>query len=109
MLAGGTGSIRWLVRHWRGAVLGRERTGWRDAPCVVVAVNGHLGHEAIAVAPPGLDDPLCLSPIAERAPDVAQATLQRGITDGDPLPHVLAELVLGHDALVMLEQVEKQG
>jgi len=52
-----------------------------------------------------LDDPLRLPAVAYTHTDRADATLQRRITDGEPTPDLVAQLLLGDDPVAMRQEI----
>jgi hypothetical protein len=58
----------------------------------------HLGDEPVAAPVRGLDDPRLPGVISERAPDLADADLQRAAAEEHPRPHGGQEVVLPDEA-----------
>src|SRR4030095_8605257 len=65
----------------------------------------HTRHKAIPVATLGLDDLLRLSAVADTRADRTDATLQCCIADGEPTPHLFAQLLLGDDSVAMRYEI----
>jgi hypothetical protein len=65
----------------------------------------HVRHKTIPVAALRLDDALRLPAVTDRATHDAQTALQGGITDGEPLPHLIAQFLLGDHTVTMLEEI----
>jgi hypothetical protein len=66
---------------------------------------GNLCHKLIPVAPLRPDHPLRLPTVAHARTDISEAALQRRVTDGEPFPDLVAQLLLGDDTLTMLYEV----
>jgi hypothetical protein len=62
-------------------------------------------HKTIPVATLCLDDALCLPAVTNSASHGTQAALHGGITDGEPLPHLVAQFLLGDHTVTMLDEI----
>src|SRR5262245_57692618 len=65
----------------------------------------HIHHETIPVAALRLDDALRLPAVTDSATHGAQTALHGGITDGEPLPHLTAQFLLGDHTVTMLDEI----
>src|SRR5262249_49006535 len=103
MLAGGAWADTWHHRGWRereGGSLRRQRWYGR-----LIREQPRVRHKAIPIAPLRLNDALRLPAVPHHDPHGPQAALQRGITNRQPLPHLLAQFLLGDHAVAMLKKI----
>ncbi len=67
--------------------------------------DGNVCHKLIPVAPLRPDHSLRLPTVAHARTDIPEAALQRRVTDGEPFPDLVAQLLLGDYMLTMLYEV----
>ena len=102
----GAPHVHWRKARGAGPQLGslgeRTRRG-RRLPC-----HSHVCDESESQAGHRADHRLGLAVVARGLPGRADPAADGGIGDDPPFPHGLHQLVLGHHALAMLDQVGKQ-
>jgi len=67
--------------------------------------DGNVCYKLIPEAALRPDHPLRLPTVAHARTDIPEAALQRRVTDGEPFPDLVAQLLLGDDTLTMLYEV----
>jgi hypothetical protein len=65
----------------------------------------HVRHKAIAMPALRLDNALRLAAVTHRKTHGAQAALQGGVTDREPLPNLVAQFLLGDHAVTMFDEI----
>ena len=84
---------RWLVGH-RGL---RRRAR--------MAVRGEGGHELVAAATDGPDEPLRFTIVAERTAGGLDTARQRGLGDEAPTPHRIEQFLFRHESVGVAHQL----
>ena len=88
---------------------GRASSGWRSGrasrPRAGCALPAQRRHEPVAAAVQRLDDSLLLPVVADGSPGRLDAGRERRLADEAVAPDVVEQLVLGDDAVAVLDQV----